>query len=59
MNVFRRIEYWIEGDAKQQRKLNDAPWTTDKILNSGSRILDSSEFCSHWNPPLPSKINKS
>jgi len=30
--VFRRIEYWIEGDANQQRKLNAAPWTTGKIL---------------------------
>lgn len=30
--IFRRIEYWIEGDAKQQRKLNNAPWTTDKIF---------------------------
>lgn len=30
--VFRRIEYWIEGDAGQQRKLNAAPWTTDKVV---------------------------
>ena len=29
--VYRRIEYWIEGDAKQQKKLNDGPWTTTKI----------------------------
>src|SRR5690606_99738 len=24
--VFRKIEYWIEGDAKDQRKLDAAPW---------------------------------
>jgi cytochrome c oxidase accessory protein FixG len=30
--VFRKIEYWIEGDANRQKKLNKAPWTTDKIL---------------------------
>lgn len=30
--VFRRIEYWIEGDANAQRRLNKAPWTSDKII---------------------------
>ena len=30
--VYRRIEYWIEGDAKQQKKLNDGPWSTNKII---------------------------
>jgi cytochrome c oxidase accessory protein FixG len=29
--VFRRIEHWIEGDANQQRKLNEGKWTTEKI----------------------------
>ena len=29
--VFRKIEYWIEGDANQQRKLDKAPWTGKKI----------------------------
>ncbi|WP_422359057.1 cytochrome c oxidase accessory protein CcoG [Reichenbachiella sp.] len=29
--VFRKIEYWIEGDANQQRKLNAAPWNASKI----------------------------
>jgi cytochrome c oxidase accessory protein FixG len=28
---FRKIEYWIEGDANEQRKLDKAPWTADKI----------------------------
>jgi len=30
--VFRRIEYWIEGDYNAQIKLNKSVWTTDKII---------------------------
>ncbi len=30
--VFRRIEYWIEGDANAQRRLNKAPWTSQKAI---------------------------
>lgn len=29
--VFRKVEYWIEGDANAQRRLNKAPWTAVKI----------------------------
>lgn len=29
--IFRRIEYWIEGDANAQRRLNEGKWTTEKI----------------------------
>ncbi len=29
--IFRKIEYWIEGDASQQRKLDASPWTSHKI----------------------------
>ncbi len=29
--VYRRIEYWIEGDANAQIKLNKAPWNADKV----------------------------
>ena len=29
--VFRRIEYWIEGDANAQIRLNKSKWTNDKI----------------------------
>ncbi|MEM6764942.1 MAG: cytochrome c oxidase accessory protein CcoG [Bacteroidota bacterium] len=36
--VFRRIEYWIEGDANQQKKLNKAPWTTGKILKKVAKL---------------------
>jgi cytochrome c oxidase accessory protein FixG len=28
---FRKIEYWIEGDSNEQRRLDKAPWTTEKI----------------------------
>lgn len=37
--VFRKIEYWIEGDANQQRKLAQQPWTKDKILKKVSKQL--------------------
>jgi cytochrome c oxidase accessory protein FixG len=29
--VFRRIEYWIEGDWTHQKKLNEGPWNGEKI----------------------------
>ncbi|MEQ1746295.1 MAG: cytochrome c oxidase accessory protein CcoG [Saprospiraceae bacterium] len=29
--VFRKIEYWIEGDASEQRKLDQAPWSREKV----------------------------
>jgi len=29
--VFRRIEYWIEGDANAQKRLNKSTWSTTKI----------------------------
>ncbi len=30
--VFRKIEYWIEGDSNQQRALAKAPWTGKKVF---------------------------
>ncbi|MCO4291619.1 cytochrome c oxidase accessory protein CcoG [Solitalea sp. MAHUQ-68] len=30
--VFRKIEYWIEGNHNQQRVLNNGPWTNEKIF---------------------------
>lgn len=30
--IFRRIEYWIEGDGNEQRKLANGPWTGAKIM---------------------------
>jgi len=35
--VFRKIEYWIEGDAGKQRKLNSDPWTGSKIFKKFSK----------------------
>lgn len=35
--VYRKIEYWIEGDAPKQRRLAKAPWTTDKIIKRTSK----------------------
>ncbi|MCC7244782.1 MAG: 4Fe-4S binding protein, partial [Saprospiraceae bacterium] len=29
--IFRKIEYWIEGDYKQQQQLDAAPWTSETI----------------------------
>lgn len=37
--VFRKIEYWIEGDANKQRKLDQAPWTQEKILKKGLKHI--------------------
>ncbi|MCS6820769.1 MAG: cytochrome c oxidase accessory protein CcoG [Microscillaceae bacterium] len=36
--VFRKIEYWIEGDANQQRKLNARPWDLDKFLRKTAKF---------------------
>lgn len=35
--VFRKIEYWIEGNAPKQRALNKAPWTGQKIFKKFSK----------------------
>ncbi len=37
--VFRKIEYWIEGDATKQRKLNKAPWNTEKTIKKTAKHL--------------------
>ncbi len=36
--VFRKIEYLIEGDAKAQKRLAEAPWTTQKIFKKTLKI---------------------
>ncbi|MBL7776446.1 MAG: cytochrome c oxidase accessory protein CcoG [Saprospiraceae bacterium] len=36
---FRRIEYWIEGDANEQRRLDAAPWTNEKIRKKALKHL--------------------
>jgi cytochrome c oxidase accessory protein FixG len=35
--VFRRIEYWIEGDSHRQKALDAAPWTGSKIAKKFSK----------------------
>jgi len=37
--VFRKIEYWIEGDANRQRKLDKMPWNSEKMLKKGLKHL--------------------
>lgn len=37
--VFRRIEYWIEGDYTAQRALDRRKWDRDKIIKKGSKHL--------------------
>lgn len=37
--VFRKIEYWIEGDAPSQRKLDRQAWNGEKIWRKGLKHL--------------------
>lgn len=37
--VFRKIEYWIEGDAANQRRLAKQPWDKEKIVKKTSKHL--------------------
>ncbi len=37
--VFRKIEYWIEGDASAQRKLKAAPWDAEKIFKKSFKHI--------------------
>lgn len=37
--VFRKIEYWIEGSAKEQAILARKPWNSDKIFKKGIKWL--------------------
>jgi len=39
--VFRRIEYWIDGDRNKQRRLDNQPWNAEKIRK---RVLKWSIF---------------
>lgn len=35
--VFRKIEYWIEGDWKHQKRLNEQPWNGEKIFKKTAK----------------------
>lgn len=37
--VFRKIEYWIEGDWKHQKKLDEQPWDREKVVKKGSKHI--------------------
>lgn len=37
--LFRRVEYWIEGDANKQRKLNKQAWNAEKIRKKGLKYF--------------------
>ncbi len=37
--VFRKIEYWIDGDAQQQRQLREMPWNAEKIRKRATKIV--------------------
>jgi len=37
--VFRRIDYWIEGDHTQQRRLNQAPWSAGEFFRKAARYV--------------------
>jgi cytochrome c oxidase accessory protein FixG len=38
-SVFRKIDYWVEGDHKDQRRLNDSAWTGEKLFKKGTKYL--------------------
>ena len=35
--IFRKVEYWIEGDAAKQKMLAKAPWTGEKVMKKVSK----------------------
>ncbi len=38
--VFRKIEYWIEGDWSAQKRLNSGPWNREKIVKKvGKHVI--------------------
>ena len=37
--MFRKIEYWIEGDRNHQKMLDNSPWTTNKIIKKTAKHL--------------------
>jgi len=37
--IFRKIEYWIDGDSSKQKALDKAPWNKDKILKRSGKFI--------------------
>lgn len=47
-HVFRRIEIWIEGDAKQRRRLDQSPMSWEKFRKKGLKYLIFLIISSHF-----------
>lgn len=37
--IFRRIEWWIEGNPNEQKILNKSPWNTNKIIRKAGKHI--------------------
>lgn len=37
--IFRKVEYWIDGNAAQQKVLAGMPWNTDKVIKRVSKWI--------------------
>ncbi|MFN8248082.1 MAG: 4Fe-4S dicluster domain-containing protein [Ferruginibacter sp.] len=37
--VFRKIEYWIDGDATKQKQLRSMPWNSEKIMKRAIKFV--------------------
>lgn len=37
--VFRKIEYWIDGDAGKQKQLREMPWNTEKFMKRALKFV--------------------
>jgi cytochrome c oxidase accessory protein FixG len=37
--VFRKIEYWLEGDGNEQRRLHNSPWGSSKIVKKSIKHI--------------------
>ncbi len=38
-SVFRKIDYWVEGSHKDQRRLTESSWTGEKFLKKGTKYI--------------------
>lgn len=38
-SVFRKIDYWVEGDHLAQRRLNEGAWGAEKLLRKGTKYI--------------------
>ncbi len=37
--IFRKIEYWIDGDAQKQKQLRNMPWNAEKIRKRALKLV--------------------